>query len=99
MSVRISVKHINDKYKLYTKSDAGENPAGNRLARGDPLPNDRWEYDSEFEAKEAARKLQLYIDQYERKRKKTTRKNKRLEEQEEKLREHFALHNAASRQA
>ena len=99
MSVRISVKNNDGKYRLFVISVCGESYAGNRLARGKPLPNDRWVYDDEDEAKEAARGLQLYIDRYERKRNKKTTKNKRLEEQEEKLREYIARHYAAGREA
>jgi len=98
MSVRISIKNDDGRYRLLVISVCGESHAGNRLARGKPLPNDRWVYDDEDEAKEAARELQIYIDRYERKRQKTTRKNKRLEEQEEKLRKHIARHCAAGGQ-
>jgi hypothetical protein len=94
MSVRIIVKSSDMRYKLYVVSQCGESPAGDRLARGKPLPNDRWEYENEEEAKSAARGLQIYIDQYERKREKGIRRNKKLEEQENKLREHVARHHA-----
>lgn len=97
MSVRVIVKDTDKGYKLYVASPCGENPAGDRLARGKPLPNDRWEYDNEEEAKNAARGLQIYIDQYERKREKGIRKSKKLEEQENKLREHIARHYAFNR--
>ena len=90
MPVRVIVKNSDKGYKLYVASSGGENPAGDRLARGKPLPNDKWEYDNEEEAKNAAKELQIYIDQYERKRSKGIRKNKKLEEQEDKLREHVA---------
>jgi hypothetical protein len=90
MSIRIVVKNINEKYRLYVDSGMGYHlPAGDRLERGKPFPNDSWEYEDEEEAKEAARGLQLYIDTYEKRKKKGVRKNKRLEEQKEKLREHF----------
>lgn len=97
MSVRIIVKSSNREYKLYVVSQCGESPAGDRLARGKPLPNDRWEYDNEEEAKSAARDLQIYVDQYERKRAKGIRKNKKLEEQENKLREYVARHYVFNR--
>jgi|TARA_Y100000310_G_scaffold42208_1_gene39472 hypothetical protein len=97
MSVRVIVKNTDKGYKLYVASPCGENPAGDRLARGKPLPNDRWEYESEEEAKNAASGLQIYIDQYERKREKGIRKNKKLEEQENKLREHVARYYAFNR--
>ena len=99
MSVRVVVKNTDKGYKLYVASQCGESPAGDRLARGKPLPNDRWEYENEEEAKNAARDLQIYIDQYERKRAKGIRKNKKLEEQEDKLREHIARHYAFNREA
>jgi hypothetical protein len=99
MSVRIGIKNDDGKYRLIVISVCGESHAGYRLARGKPLPNDKWVYDDESEAKEAARELQLYIDRYEGKRKKTASKNKRLEKQEEKLREYIAIHHASSREA
>jgi len=98
MSVRITIKEINGRFDLYTDSGHGvEHPAGGRLERGDPLPSNEWSYEHREDAEQAARELQQYIDDYERRRKKRTRTNKRVEEQERKLQEYIHKHNVATR--
>tara|TARA_B100000902_G_C27307759_1_gene916532 strand:+ start:813 stop:1112 length:300 start_codon:yes stop_codon:yes gene_type:complete len=97
MSVKVVIRKTITGYRLYIKSCGGESPAGNRLLRGKPLPNDKWEYEDEEEAKINAIELQLYIDDYENKKQRGIRKNKRLEEEERKYREVIAKHNAINR--
>ena len=97
MSVRVVIRKTIRGYSLYIQSCGGESPAGSRLARGKPLPIDKWDYEDEEEAKINAIELQLYIDNYEKKKQKSIRKNKRLEEEERKYREIIARHNATNR--
>lgn len=97
MSVRVVIKKTEEGYKLYIRSCAGESPAGSRLGRGKPLPNSKWIYQDEEEAKINATELQRYIDQYESKKDKSLRRNKRLEEEENRYRNILARHNAINR--
>ena len=98
MSIKVIIKQTEEGYRLFIRSCAGDNPAGNRLERGKPLPNSKWVYEDEEEAKLNAIELQYYIDQYERKKNKSIRKNKRLEEEEKKYRDILARHNAINRE-
>jgi|TARA_R110000751_G_scaffold96275_4_gene187859 hypothetical protein len=98
MSVRITVKEINGRFDLYTDSGIGyEHPAGGRLKRGDPLPSNEWSYEHREDAEQAARELQQYLDDYEKRRKSGIRTNRNLEEQERKLQEHIHKHNVTTR--
>ncbi len=76
---RIIVKRIahHSRFRIKCRSAAGDNPIGSRLERGKPLPVTQHEFDSEEAAKEAAAKLQGYIDDYESKRKPRRRRRKR----------------------
>ena len=97
MSVRVIVKHIDGKYKLYVRSVGTDSPAGDRLARGKELPNHKWEYENESEAQLNALELQRYLDAYENDKQKRVMKNKRTEEQEQKYRDYISRHNAINR--
>ena len=97
MSIRVTVKEINGRFDLYTDSGIGhEHPAGGRLERGDPLPSYEWSYEHREDAEQAAKELQQYIDDYEKKRKKGIRVNRRLEDQERKLQEYIHKYNVVT---
>jgi hypothetical protein len=50
-----------DGWRLYTVGDCGVLPAGSRLLRAKPWPVDRFIFDTEEEAREAAEKLAAYL--------------------------------------
>lgn len=94
------MKEIDGRYCLYIRSIGGiDSPAGSRLGRKDPIPVDRWDYTHKEDADRAAEVLQRYIDEYEAKKEKRIRKNKRLEEQEDKLKDYLHRFNVTAREA
>ncbi len=98
MSIRITVKEINGRFDLYTDSGIGhELPAGGRLERGDPPPSNEWSYEHREDAEQAARELQQYLDDYEKRRRKGVRVNRKLKEQERRLQEYIHKHNVVTR--
>ncbi len=48
-------------WRLYTVGDCGVLPAGSRLLKGQPWPIDRFIFDTEEEAKDAAEALASYL--------------------------------------
>ena len=76
---QINVKRIDHKsrFRIECRSAAGDNPIGPRLERGKPLPVTQTEFSTEEEAKEAADKLQGYIDEYEARRRPGKRRRRR----------------------
>lgn len=63
-------------YKVYVTLYGMENPAGARLGRLKPLPDDNYTFDNEKDAQEAAERLQKYLDEHHQPRPKRRRKRR-----------------------
>ena len=57
----IAVHKDDDGWRLYTVGACGLLPAGGRLLKAKPWPIDRFTFDTEGEAREAAEKLAAYL--------------------------------------
>ena len=57
----IAIKEHTDGWRLHTVGDCGVLPAGSRLFRKEPWPIDRFIFDTEEEAREAAEALAAYL--------------------------------------
>ena len=57
----IAIKAHLDGWRLHTVGDCGVLPAGGRLLKGQPWPIDRFIFDTEEEAKDAAEALAQYL--------------------------------------
>ena len=57
----IAIKEHADGWRLHTVGDCGVLPAGSRLLKSQPCPIDRFIFDTEEEAKDAAEALAKYL--------------------------------------
>ena len=64
-------------FRVYTDHLGMKMPAGPRLARLKPLPDDHYTFETEDEAQAAADRLQTYIDEHHRPPGKRTRRRRR----------------------
>lgn len=51
-------------FRVYVTLYGMENPAGARLGRLKPLPDDNYTFDNEKDAQKAAERLQKYLDEH-----------------------------------
>ena len=62
--MRILVVEEDGQYRLYTRSEAGTLPAGERLHKGGEYPIERYVYSTRETAEDAARALEAYLETY-----------------------------------